>query len=183
MDIRLAKKWLLLSVTFILMGCPDDCTFVNRSTKIENLAKIEPVQEIYHLGDTLIYSVAIPSHIENFNGTGDTVNIFQETGIAETLYGGFEVYKLDGNILEVLEGRLGTIQETTVAYVLYYPETNDYRFMARVVFNQTGNYSLGALNDNRVGFNSGDEFCTEYVIRTSTQGIDPMGEFNFTVEE
>lgn len=174
----------MLPLVFILMGCPgEDFSCETQYIRIENLAKIEPVQEVYHLGDTLIYSVAIPSHIENFNGTGDTVNIFQETGITETLYGGFEVYKLEENTLEILAGRLGTIQETTVAYVLYYPETNDYRFKARVVFNQTGNYTLSALNDTRLIFDSENDDCAEYEIKTSTQGIDPMGEFNFTVEE
>jgi len=184
MDIRKLKIFMLLPLAFILLGCPgEDFSCVTQNIRIENLAKIEPVQEVYHLGDTLIYSVAIPSHIENFNGTGDTVNIFQETGITETLYGGFEVYKLEENTLEILAGRLGTIQETTVAYVLYYPETNDYRFKARVVFNQTGNYTLSALNDTRLIFDSENDDCAEYEIKTSTQGIDPMGEFNFTVEE
>jgi hypothetical protein len=184
MVIKISKKWFVLPLSFILFGCPgEDFSCVTQNIRIENLAKIEPVQQVYHLGDTIIYSIAIPSHIENYNDDGTIANIFQETRNMEALIEGFQVYKLEENTLEVLEGRLGTIQETTVAYVSYFQEDNNYRFKVRIIFNQIGTYSLIALNNNRLIFDSGNEDCAEYEIKTSTQGVNQNGEFNFEVIE
>lgn len=174
----------MLPLAFTLFGCPgEDCIFETKGTRIEDLAKIEPVQEVYNVGDTLTFSAAIPSHINNFNGNGNIVNLFQETSVTETLLGGLDlVEKLKENDMEIVEGTKAIIEGTQVAYVSYYPASNDYRFKVRVIFTHTGNYALAGFNVLRMVFDA-DSDCTIYSVVVGTQGVDQTGDFNFTVEE
>ncbi len=172
----------IFSVLFLFSGCPSDCTFVTKSDTLPDLVKIEPLQEVYNVGDVITYSVTIPSNIVNFGYEEEDIAIFEETGVTKTMLGGSEIHKFINNTIEVIEGENELIGEVTVANLIYYPSENQYRYQAKITFTQPGNYLLRGVNDIIISFQEKNGNCTDYLIITNIQGVSENGEIAFIVE-
>jgi len=165
---------------FILYGCPgEELGFDDRYEVIPDLAKIEPLQETYNVGDEIIYSIVVSSKYEQFGNSEEPVDVFRETGVIETMFSG-EIHRFDGNDITVIEGKNAILSNTSVAYLTYYPEENNYRYKAKIKFTTPGVYTL-YLNSMGISFPNKNEGYN-YSISTNVVGITNNDGYIFTVE-
>ena len=172
----------IFSVLFLFSGCPSDCTFVTKSDTLPDLVKIEPLQEVYNVGDVITYSVTIHSNIPNFGFEEEDIAIFDETGVTKTKLVGSEIHKFINNTIEVIEGENELIGEVTVANLIYYPAENEYRYKAKITFTQPGDYLLRSVSEIKAYFNIKKDSCVDYLVITNIQGVSENGEIAFIVE-
>ena len=183
MVIKFFLRISLFCVLILLLGCPPaDCTFVSKEAVIPNLVKIEPLQNTYQVGDVITYSVAIPSQINDFGTSHESINIFDDIAVQKVLLGGSEIHKLENNSIEVLEGSTETINDILVAFLHYSSIDKMYQFKAKITLTQVGNYILNGVGKINVNFDNKNSYCLDYVIETNIVGVQENGSLEFVVQ-
>jgi len=140
------------------------------------------LQTVYAVGDKIYLTIIVPSSIESFGNTGETVDLFQETGDLESFFGAPPVFYFAEDEIEVIEGRTEIQNETLVGYVEYNAEAQEYRFIAMITLTQVKHYIINGHN-LMLGF-GGDGYpvCHKYLIHTNIEGINEQGNIEFVVE-
>ena len=175
---KILKTASIVLVLLTLWACPikPDCPS-ELDTYIPDLVSVVPIDTVYHVGDEIVYTAVIPSHIDSLN-----IDIYENTGVTSTMLGDSEISRLDGNYIEVHKGytrRLGD-ENTLVAYLTYNPVDKVYEFQARIMFTQPGQYSIYPYW-MRITFKSDDSDCPDYDIETSIRGFQPGDIWEFRV--
>ncbi len=174
---KILKTTGIILVLLNLWACPFDKFCKSPQFEIPDLISVVPIDTVYHVGDEIVYTAVIPSHIDSLN-----IDIYENTGVTSTMLGDSEISRLDGNYIEVHKGytrRLGD-ENTLVAYLTYNPVDKVYEFQARIMFTQPGQYSIYPYW-MRITFKSDDSDCPDYDIETSIRGFQPGDIWEFRV--
>lgn len=182
---KVIRGLIYVIVFTILTACPynterDEC--VNQWIQVEevnDLIRIFPVQDEYHLGETLTVEISIDSQSDFFN---QPVDIYDYTMAEESLLGGLGI-NMDNSMWEnnytLLEGDLRIIDVSQIMFLVYYPEEDKYKFKCTFEFTNEGEYVIP--NNFRIGF-KGSDLCKRVSIEnTDIMNIPDNEEFTFSV--
>jgi len=173
---KILKTASIVLVLLTLWACPFEKKIKNAIPfNIPDLISVTPLDTVYHVGDRIVYTAVIPSRIDSLD-----IDIYEDTGVTSTLIIGSEIYRFDGNVIEVSKGytrRLGD-ENTLSAFVIYNPTDKVYEFQARITFTQPGEYRIFLSGINIIFDNKKSEY-NAYQIKTSIQnsGSEDMWEF------
>ncbi len=158
----------IVLVLLNLYGCPffAECPPPSEF-EIPDLVTIEPIDSVYHVGDEIIYTAIIPSHIDTLN-----IDIYEDTRATSTLIIGSEIYRFDGNYIEVNNGLIRRLGDgnTLTAFVTYNPTVKAYEFRARIIFTQPREYKI-YTSKMFIDFRSKNSKCVLYGIETNIRGF------------
>ena len=172
--IKFLGLFLLLTT---LTGCPggdEDCFDYGSTTRVDDLASINPFQSTYNVGDIITYKINIPATNNYF---GQELNLFEKTN--------------DYNARAYINPILFTDNEVT--YVKGSLEAHNGGWSNVSYNNENGNYeleiSLKLLRSGQYSFISGEylEFqgsskCNRYIIDTNITGWNSEGKIEFSVQ-
>lgn len=177
---------ILTSFCFMLMGCPenlrsDECRDQWKTVQnVPDLVRITPLNETYHIGDTMTVEISIDSQSDFFD---EPVDMYQYT-LAEEIMGGGLALQGDQSLFDnnntVLKGDLRIVDISKIMFLIYYPEDHAYRFKCVFEFSEVGEYQIP--NFFRIVFH-GEDLCRVVNIdRTNILGISQNESFySFTV--
>lgn len=181
--IKHLKSFLFLPLFVCLYGCPDenDCNDIMTGgiAEVPGLIMIEPLQEIYQLGDEIIFKCSVPSNNIYF---GEDTNLFQATQNHHALLVVGEMMDYvrlidSGNELQFLKGMQG--EYPNWVKLTYNSFTDNYELEILIKLNKLGEY--GIISSNNIVF-EGTKNCNRFRLDTSILGaVD--GKIHFVVVE
>lgn len=177
---------LILLFSFILMGCPeneysDACRNQWKVMPVSDLVTIRPLQEVYHLGDSMTVEISIDSQSDFFD---EPVDIYEYTLAEEVrMLGGLNLQgenELYENNFSVSEGDLRLNDGSQGVYLLYDPDDDKYKFKIIFEFTEVGEYRI----PNNFDFQFSGEYLCQFVWLKDSDilGIpDNQSYFTFNV--
>lgn len=169
----------ILFLLATLTGCPgeEDCFDMGSTTRVDDLVTISPFQDVYNIGDIIIYKISIPSTNTYF--FGEEIDLFEKTNDYNARIYINPIIFTDNEVTYVR----GSIEEYNGGWsnVEYNSENNMYELEIQIKLLRTGLYSF--LSGERVVF-QGSTKCNRYLIETNIEGwdIENEGKIEFVVE-
>lgn len=154
-------------------GCSDDND--SRPATVENLLKIEPLNQEFNIGDVIFIQLEIPSVNSFFS---NPVDLFDDTGTVDSWVRNLDHRELtEGNTTIIERGRL---EDNGRAYVIYNEDTNNYELIYNVTLNRTGRYDILISPGYRMIFPT-DDNC-DFNVETSLNGFPTSQTTTFTFQ-
>lgn len=144
---------------------------------VNDLFKIEPLQNTYVQGDVVVLSFSLPNTNDYF---GRNVNLFGQTfDAAATVYLGNFGYLSEGNLVTPLTGSNGAAANLFEAPIN--ANLDAYELRLSIKLNRAGTYSFNTNRTEQVEL-EGRSDCDNFVLYSNFQGRDENNQISFTVE-
>jgi len=165
----------LLAPLLLTTQCEEPCDTIINNQRMERLplVDLQPMQDSYRLGDTLVLRVDFPADNDYF---GTQLDLFEQTEANSALLS-LSFPLSDGNTLFF---RKGAASDNLLGYASmpYHQKTDHYKLDLAICLQRPGDY----LIDNFVPINLGGDDCPAYTLNTQYVGV-AGSTFRFTVQE